>query len=132
MVSPPPPLIWNIPKTKLSCHILPCIASTCRTCLHRLGLGLQLDPPVHQVAIKWWLDMDTSQGSHVHYALDPLGHPATTCKCGGDVGCMWWHDTFVMFWLKRAIERILMSRWNYKLVMTSRPTIAPPVLLTFY
>ncbi|KAL5494430.1 hypothetical protein EMCRGX_G015765 [Ephydatia muelleri] len=33
------------------------------------GLGLHLDPPVHQVVIKWWLGLDTSQGSQ--YALCP-------------------------------------------------------------
>ena len=53
------------------------------------GLGLHLDPPVHQVAIKWWLGLDTSQGSQCALcpdnALDPLGHHAITCKRGGDV-----------------------------------------------
>ena len=53
------------------------------------GLGLHLDPPVHQVAIKWWLGVDTSQGSQCALcpgnALDPLGHHATTCKHGVDV-----------------------------------------------
>ena len=43
----------------------------------------------HQVAIKWWLGMDTSQGSQCALrpdkALDPLGHHAITCKHGGDV-----------------------------------------------
>ena len=53
------------------------------------GLGLHLDPPVHQVAIKWWLGLDTSKGSQCalcpYNALDPLGHHAITCKWGGDV-----------------------------------------------
>ena len=53
------------------------------------GLGLHLDPPVHQIAIKWWLGLDTSQGSQCALcpgiALDPLGHHAITCKRGGDV-----------------------------------------------
>ena len=53
------------------------------------GLGLHLDPPVHQTAIKWWLGLDTSQGSQCALcpgiALDPLGHHAITCKRGGDV-----------------------------------------------
>ena len=44
------------------------------------GLGLHLDPPVHQAAMKWWLDMDTPHGSQCalypgNY-LDPLGHHA--------------------------------------------------------
>ncbi|KAL5487053.1 hypothetical protein EMCRGX_G019610 [Ephydatia muelleri] len=53
------------------------------------GLGLHLDPPVHQIAIQWWLGLDTSQGSQCALcpgiALDPLGHHAITCKRGGDV-----------------------------------------------
>ena len=53
------------------------------------GLGLHLDPPVHQIAIKWWLGLDTSQRSQCALcpgiALDPLGHHAITCKRGGDV-----------------------------------------------
>ncbi|KAL5515639.1 hypothetical protein EMCRGX_G000834 [Ephydatia muelleri] len=53
------------------------------------GLGLHLDPPVHQIAIKWWLGLDTSLGSQCALcpgiALDPLGHHAITCKRGGDV-----------------------------------------------
>eukprot|EP00731_Ephydatia_muelleri_P022960 Em0015g543a len=53
------------------------------------GLGLHLEPPVHQIAIKWWLGLDTSQGSQCALcpgiALDPLGHHAITCKRGGDV-----------------------------------------------
>ncbi|KAL5463778.1 hypothetical protein EMCRGX_G032712 [Ephydatia muelleri] len=46
------------------------------------GLGLHLDPPAHQIAIKWWLGLDTSQGSQCALcpgiALDPLGHHAIT------------------------------------------------------
>ena len=49
------------------------------------GMGLHLDPPVHQVAI----GLDTSQGFQCALcpdnALDPLGYHDTTCKCGGDV-----------------------------------------------
>ncbi|KAL5493563.1 hypothetical protein EMCRGX_G014765 [Ephydatia muelleri] len=48
------------------------------------GLGLHLDPPVHQAVIKRGLGMDTSQGSQCalcpRNALDPLGHHAITCK----------------------------------------------------
>ena len=58
-------------------------ASSWLSVLSSQGLGLHLDAPVHQVAIKWWLGMDTSQGSQC--ALCPLDHHATTCKCGGDV-----------------------------------------------
>ena len=53
------------------------------------GLGLHLEPSVFQVAVKWWLGLDTSNGSLCalcpNNALDPLGHHATTCKKGGDV-----------------------------------------------
>ena len=42
-----------------------------------------------RVAVKWWLGLDTSQGSQCAFcpahSLDPLGHHALTCKCGGDV-----------------------------------------------
>ena len=51
--------------------------------------GLHLDPPVLQTALKWWLGLDTAEGSHCALCpdkmLDPLGHHATTCKRGGDV-----------------------------------------------
>ena len=54
------------------------------------GLGLSLDPNEHQMAIKWWLGLDTSPGSPPcalcpEHPLDPLGHHALTCKRGGDV-----------------------------------------------
>ena len=51
--------------------------------------GLHLDPPVFQTALKWWLGLDTAEGSHCALCpdkmLDPLGHHATTCKRGRDV-----------------------------------------------
>ena len=51
--------------------------------------GLHLDPPVFQTALKWWLGLDTAEGSHCALCpekmLDPFGHHATTCKRGGDV-----------------------------------------------
>ncbi|KAL5505646.1 hypothetical protein EMCRGX_G007111 [Ephydatia muelleri] len=47
------------------------------------GLGLHHDPPVYQIAIKWWLGLDTSQGSQCALcpgiALNPLGPPWTSC-----------------------------------------------------
>ena len=53
------------------------------------GLGLHLQPSEFQVAIKWWLGLDTSCGSICPLCpgrvLDPLGHHALTCKHGGDV-----------------------------------------------
>ena len=53
------------------------------------GLGLHLQPSEFQVAIKWWLGLDTSGGSICPLCpgkvLDPLGHHALTCKRGGDV-----------------------------------------------
>ena len=64
-------------------------ASSWLSVLPSQGLGLHLGALVHQVAIKWWLGMVTSQGSQCALcpgnALDPLGHHATTCKRGGDV-----------------------------------------------
>ena len=55
------------------------------------GLGLHLEPSEFQVAIKWWLGIDTSSGAMC--ALCPgsvlgplgLGHHTLTCKRGGDV-----------------------------------------------
>eukprot|EP00731_Ephydatia_muelleri_P004720 Em0002g896a len=53
------------------------------------GLGLSLDPNEHQMAIKWWLGLNTSPGSPPcalcpEHPLDPLSHHAVTCKRGGD------------------------------------------------
>eukprot|EP00731_Ephydatia_muelleri_P003661 Em0001g3661a len=51
-------------------------------------LGLHLDPPVFQIAVKWWLGLDTSEGSQCTLCpggLDHLGHHVVTCKYGGDV-----------------------------------------------
>ena len=54
-----------------------------------VGLNLHLEPDEFQIALKWWLGMDTSLGSCCPYCpthqLDPLGHHAVTCKGGGDV-----------------------------------------------
>ena len=48
------------------------------------GLGHHLEPSVFQVAVKWWLGLDTANGFLCalcsNCALDPLGHHATTCK----------------------------------------------------
>ena len=51
------------------------------------GLGLHLEPSVFQVAVKWWLGLDTSNALCPHSALDYLGHHATTCKKGNVVIC---------------------------------------------
>ena len=53
------------------------------------GLCLSLDTNELQMAIKWWLGLDTSLGSPPcalcpEHPLDPLGHHALTCKQGGD------------------------------------------------
>ena len=52
-------------------------------------LNLHLEPPEFQVALKWWLGMDTSQNACCAFcpshALDHLGHHALTCKSGGDL-----------------------------------------------
>ena len=47
------------------------------------SFGLHMDPPVFQVAIKWWLCLDTSEGSQCALcpgsaALDHHGHHAIT------------------------------------------------------
>ena len=57
--------------------------------VHSEGLGLHLEPSLFQVAVKWWLGLDTSNGSQCtlcpNSALDSLGHHATMCKKGGDM-----------------------------------------------
>eukprot|EP00731_Ephydatia_muelleri_P014080 Em0007g1390a len=57
-------------------------------CSPSTSQGLHLDPIEFRVAVKWWLGLDTSQGSQCAFcpahSLDPLGHHALTCKCGGD------------------------------------------------
>ena len=54
-----------------------------------MGLGDHLDPNELQIAEKWWLGLDTSRGTSCalcpDVALDPFGHHAATCQCGGDV-----------------------------------------------
>eukprot|EP00731_Ephydatia_muelleri_P028751 Em0020g395a len=51
--------------------------------------GLHLEPSQFQVAVKWWLGLDTSGDAQCalcpEKSLNPLGHHATTCKRGGDV-----------------------------------------------
>ena len=58
------------------------------------GLDLHLDSAECQVALRWWLGLDTSGGSQCplcpDIALDPLGHHAATCRHGGDV--VTWHN----------------------------------------
>ena len=53
------------------------------------GLNLSLEPEEFQVALKWWLGMDTSSQLRCPYCpdhqLDLLGYHAVTCKGGGDV-----------------------------------------------
>ena len=53
------------------------------------GLGLHLESNEYQLAIRWWLGLDTSGQSMCPFcpdtALDPLGHHAVTCRQGGDV-----------------------------------------------
>ncbi|KAL5505428.1 hypothetical protein EMCRGX_G006859 [Ephydatia muelleri] len=52
------------------------------------GLGLHFEPNQYNVALKWWLGLDTSCGSSCAFCpdsiLDPLGHHASTCKRGRD------------------------------------------------
>ena len=52
------------------------------------GLGLHFEPNQYNVALKWWLGLDTSCGSSCAFCpdsiLDPLGHHASMCKRGGD------------------------------------------------
>ena len=53
-----------------------------------LGLGLH-DPAEFQIAVMWWLGMNSSIQSMCPFCpnitLDPLGHHAVSCRHGGDV-----------------------------------------------
>ena len=53
------------------------------------GLGLHLESNEYQMAIRWWLGLDTSGRSMCPFCpdtvLDPLGHHAVTCRHRGDV-----------------------------------------------
>ena len=55
---------------------------------------LHLDSAECQVALRWWLGLDMSEGSQcplcLDIALDPLGHHAASCRHGGDVVA--WHN----------------------------------------
>ena len=53
------------------------------------GLGLHLESNEFQMAIRWWLGLDTSRSMCPFCpdtALDPLGHHAVTCRHGGGGG----------------------------------------------
>ena len=54
-----------------------------------LGLGFHLDPAEFQIAVMWWLGMNSSIQSVCPFCpnitLDPLGHHAVSCRHGGDV-----------------------------------------------
>ena len=77
-------------KARLLSISAPCPhAASWLTVVPSVGLGLHLDPNELQIVVKWWLGLDTSRGSSCalcsDVALDPLGHHAATCRCGGDV-----------------------------------------------
>ena len=54
-----------------------------------IGLGLHLELNEFQMAIRWWLGLDTSGRSTCPFcpdtALDPLGHQALTWRHGGEM-----------------------------------------------
>ena len=59
-----------------------------------IELGLHLEPNEYQVAVRWWLGLDTSGTAMCPFCpgvgLDPLGHHCVTCRHGGDV--VWRHN----------------------------------------
>ena len=75
-------------KKTFQCSSIVVYVHVC-TVIPSTSLALHLDPIEFRVAVKWWLGLDTSQGSQCAFcpahSLDPLGHHALTCKCGGDV-----------------------------------------------
>ena len=59
-----------------------------------IELGLHLEPNEYQVAVGWWLGLDTSGTAMCPFCpgvgLDPVGHLCVTCRHGGDV--VWRHN----------------------------------------
>ena len=53
------------------------------------SLKLHLDSAEYQMAVMWWLGLNTSDASPCLFCqelvLDPLGHHAASCRHGGDV-----------------------------------------------
>ena len=75
------------------------------------GLHLHLDPPVHQAAMKWWLDMDTPHGSQCALCSGNALALLDIMPSLGSMGVMLWQDT-TPFWLKPATGPILVCRWK--------------------
>ena len=112
------------------------------------GLGLHLESNEYQMAIRWWLGLDTSGRSMCPFcpdiALDPLGHHhAVTCRHGEDVVICHSHLRDEVFDLCRcahlsvSVERghgltrdlahtrpadILITRWDRGKPAALRPT----------
>ena len=97
------------------------------------SLALHLDPIEFRVAVKWWLGIDTSQGSQCAfrpaYSLDPLGHHALTCNCGGDV--ISHHNALRDMHVSTLPSPCGMLRSKLKLVLGSFLTIHSHNLLIF-
>ncbi|KAL5493820.1 hypothetical protein EMCRGX_G015052 [Ephydatia muelleri] len=64
-------------------------ASSWITAIPSTSLKLYLDSAEYQMAIRWWLGLNTSEASPCPFCpelvLDPLGHHAASCRHGGDV-----------------------------------------------
>ena len=62
-------------------------ASSWLSVVPSLGLGLHLDPAKFQIAVMWWLGMNSSIQSVCPFCpnitLDPLGHHAVSCRLVG-------------------------------------------------
>jgi hypothetical protein len=86
------------------------------------GLALHLEPAKCQVALRWWLGLDTSEGSLCSLCpdilLDPLGHHTASYRRGGDVvtNCVTSLQIFVIYlWAPqpitvRSVARAIMGR----------------------
>eukprot|EP00731_Ephydatia_muelleri_P027206 Em0019g79a len=94
------------------------------------GLGLHLESNEYQMAIRWWLGLDTFGRSMCSFcpdtALDPLGHHAVTCRHGGD------RSYAIIFYRMRDLAQtrptdILIAGWDRGKPVALDLTITSPL-----
>eukprot|EP00731_Ephydatia_muelleri_P010164 Em0005g750a len=98
------------------------------------GLDLHLNSAECQIALRWWLGLDTSGGSLCPHcpdtALDPLGHHAASCRHGGDVVARHNHlrDIFANFCRRAQLSvRVEVGGWDRGKPAAFDATVASPL-----